>query len=49
LFINFINLGLFPARLGLLEAVFASLELLIAMIVGATVYEGDDKEAREIA
>jgi hypothetical protein len=49
LFINFINLGLFPARLGLLEALFASLELLIAMIVGATVYEGEDRGARETA
>jgi len=41
LFINFINLGLFPLKLGLLEAGFEAIELTIAMIAGATVYEGE--------
>ena len=43
LFMNFINLGLFPARAGLIEAVFVAIEFPLAMIVGATVYEGDEK------
>ena len=42
-FINFINLGLFPLKLGLLEAVFEAIELTIAMIAGAAVYEGKAK------
>ena len=41
LFINFINLGLFPLKLGLLEATFEAIELVISMIAGATVYEGE--------
>ena len=41
LFINFINLGLFPLKLGLLEAVFEAIELTIAMVAGAAVYEGE--------
>jgi hypothetical protein len=43
LFINFINLGLFPLKLGLLEAVFEAIELTVAMIAGAAVYEGEAK------
>lgn len=49
LFINFINLGLLPARIGLIEAVFVAIEFPIAMIVGAGVYEGDEKRDRETA
>ena len=44
LFVNVANLGLIPARLALLEACFESIELTIAMIVGAGVYEGGGKE-----
>ena len=40
LFINFINLGLIPAQVGLIEALFVAIEFPIAMIVGAGVYEG---------
>ena len=43
LFINFVNLGLFPLELGLLEAVFEAIELTISMIAGAAVYEGEAK------
>ena len=46
LFINFINLGLFPLKLGLLEAGFEAIELTIAMIAGAAIYEGNGKEGR---
>ncbi|UCH59258.1 MAG: hypothetical protein JSV61_13695 [Anaerolineales bacterium] len=38
--INGINLGLFPARLGMVEWVYEVIELPLAMIVGALVYEG---------
>ena len=38
---NLINLGLFPLKLGLLEAAFEAIELIIAMIAGAAVYEGE--------
>ena len=41
LFINFINLGLFPLKLGLMEAVFEAIEFPIAMIAGASIYEGE--------
>jgi hypothetical protein len=41
LFINLINMGLFPLTLGLMEAVFETIELVIAMIAGAAVYEGE--------
>ena len=41
LFISFINLGLFPIELGLLEAAFHSIEFTISMIAGAAVYEGE--------
>ena len=43
LFINLINLGLFPLKLGLLEALFEAIELVTAMIAGAAVYEGEAK------
>ena len=39
LFANLMNLGLIPARVGLMEAVFVAIEFPIAMIVGAGVYE----------
>ena len=43
LFINLINLGLFPLQLGLMEAAFVAIEFPIAMIAGAAIYEGDGK------
>ena len=46
LFINLINLGLFPARLGLIEAGFEAIEFPIAMLTGAAVYEGGEKRRR---
>ena len=49
LFVNFINLGLFPARVGLTEAVFVAIEFPLAMLVGAAVYEGGEKEVQEAA
>ena len=47
MFINLTNLGLLPPRLALLEAIFETIEFPIAMIVGAGVYEGKEKEIRE--
>ena len=47
MFINLTNLGLFPPRLALLEAIFETIEFPIAMIVGAAVYEGNEKKIRE--
>ena len=41
LFINMINLGIFPLKIALLEALFEAIEFPIAMIAGATVYEGE--------
>ena len=43
MFINFINLGLFPLKLGLIEAVFEAIEFPIAMMAGAAIYEGQEK------
>ena len=49
LFVNFINLGFFPLRTGLLEILFVSIEFPLAMIVGAGVYEGAEKQELEAA
>ena len=38
--INVINLGLVPARPALIELIYEAIELPIAMLVGAMVYEG---------
>ena len=38
--INGINLGLFPAKVGLVELVYEAIEFPIAMIAGAFTYEG---------
>jgi hypothetical protein len=38
--VNLINLGLFPLKAGLTEAVSVMIEIPIAMIAGAGVYEG---------
>ncbi len=46
LLIDFVNLGLFPLKLGLLEASFEAIELTIAMIAGAAVYEEGAKRSR---
>ena len=40
LFINFVNVGVIAARIGLIEAVFVAIEFPLAMIVGAGVHEG---------
>jgi hypothetical protein len=45
--VNWINLGLFPPRTGLLEMIFEAIEFPVAMFVGAGVYEGKEKEANE--
>jgi hypothetical protein len=39
--INMINLGIFPWEIGLLETIYLLIELPLAMIVGAKVYEAD--------
>ena len=43
LYINLINLGLFPLKLGVIEAVFEAIEFPIAMMAGAAIYEGQEK------
>lgn len=47
LFVNLANLGLIPAKVAFLEAVFETIEIPIAMFVGAGVYEGQEKESPE--
>jgi hypothetical protein len=47
IFINLTNSGLIPPRLALIEAVFETIEFPIAMFVGASIYEGQEKEIRE--
>ena len=46
LFANLINLGLFPLKLGLIEATFEAIEFPIAMMAGAAIYEEEKKKAR---
>ena len=46
LFFNLTNLGLLPPRLAMIETVFEVIEIPIAMIVGAGVYEGNQEETR---
>ena len=43
LFVNFINLGLLPVKAGLIEAFFEAVEFPIAMLVGAGIYEGQER------
>jgi hypothetical protein len=43
--INLINLGLLPLQVGAVEAAFVAIEFPIAMLAGASVYEGADDEA----
>jgi hypothetical protein len=40
---NLTNLGLIPMEAGLVEAAFVTIELPIAMLAGAAVYEGDER------
>jgi hypothetical protein len=40
MFINVANLGLLPPRLAMVEAAFESIEIPLAMMIGALVYEG---------
>jgi hypothetical protein len=42
--VNGINLGIFPAQVGLVEAVFEMIEFPVAMIAGAAVYEAGTKD-----
>jgi hypothetical protein len=44
--VNGINLGLFPARLGLMEIIFETIEFPLAMLAGAMVYEGISEPVR---
>jgi len=43
LFANFINLGLLPMKVTMIEAVFEAIEFPIAMMAGAAIYEGQEK------
>jgi hypothetical protein len=43
LFVNLTNLGLFPLKLGLIEATFEAIEFPIAMMAGAAIYENREK------
>ena len=45
LFVNLTNLGLVPLEAGLAETAFMVLEMLVAMIAGAGVYEGTRPES----
>jgi len=44
--INLVNLGFFSPLAGLVEAVYESIEFPIAMLAGARVYEGSEKNER---
>ena len=46
LYVNLINLGLIPLKLGLIEAVCEGIEFPIAMLAGAAIYEGQEKWGR---
>jgi hypothetical protein len=46
--VNGINLGLFPLQAGLTEAVFELIEYPIAMLAGASVYEGGGDGSLEL-
>lgn len=43
MFVNLTNLGVFPPQFALMEAIFEAIEFPIAMIVGAGVYEGQER------
>ena len=45
LFVNITNLGLLPARLALIEGTFEAIEVPLAMLIGALVYEGRNEPA----
>ena len=45
--VNLVNLGLIPPLAGMMEAVYESIELPIAMMAGASVYEGSEHEDPE--
>ena len=42
--VNLVNLGLIPSYLGLLEAAFEAIEIPIALLAGAEIYEGGQGE-----
>jgi hypothetical protein len=43
---NGINLGLFPAQAGLVEAAYEAIEFPVSILAGAAVYEGSGDERR---
>lgn len=43
--VNWINMGLYPLQAGMVEWLFEVIEFPLAMIVGATVYEGMSEPA----
>lgn len=45
--VNLVNLGLIPPLAGMMEAVYESIELPIAMMAGASVYEGSEHDDLE--
>jgi hypothetical protein len=45
MFVNITNLGLLPARLALIEGTFEAVEVPLAMLIGALVYEGRNEPA----
>lgn len=45
LLMNLVNLGILPRHLGLVEAVYLAIEFPIAMLVGASAYEGAQEQA----
>jgi hypothetical protein len=47
MFVNMANLGLLPLRLAVVEASFEAIEIPIAMMIGAVVYEGGVQPAPE--
>ena len=45
IFVNITNLGLLPPRLALIEGTFEAIEVPLAMLIGALVYEGRNEPA----
>jgi hypothetical protein len=45
MFTNVTNLGLLPPRLAVIEGAFEAIEIPIAMMIGALVYEGRQEAA----
>ena len=45
IFVNITNLGLLPPRLALIEGTFEAIEVPLAMLIGALIYEGRNEPA----